>query len=99
MPGVATNKEEILASAGSRYTYSANTLAIDEALERGFSKLALVGMSCQSSVPPVMWSRKVGKIGKPDRVQHRAAVLEDVRRRHLRGAVRGEVRPARRPTS
>ncbi|MDQ6840032.1 MAG: Coenzyme F420 hydrogenase/dehydrogenase, beta subunit C-terminal domain [Actinomycetota bacterium] len=64
-PGVATNKEEILASAGSRYTYSANTLAIDEALERGFSKLALIGMSCQSSVPPVMWSRKVGKIAKP----------------------------------
>ena len=37
----------------------------DEALERGFSKLALVGMSCQSSVPPVMWSRKIGKISKP----------------------------------
>src|SRR6478736_1246376 len=65
VPGVATNRDEVLAGAGSRYTYSANTLAMDEALERGFSKLALVGMSCQSSVPPVMWSRKVGKIGKP----------------------------------
>jgi coenzyme F420 hydrogenase subunit beta len=64
-PGVAATDEEILASAGSRYTYSANTLAIDEALERGFTKLALVGMSCQSSVPPVMWHRKVGKISKP----------------------------------
>lgn len=64
-PGVATNREEILESSGSRYTYSANTLAIDEALERGFSKLALVGMSCQSSVPPVMWHRKIGKISKP----------------------------------
>jgi coenzyme F420 hydrogenase subunit beta len=64
-PGIATNKEEILASAGSRYTYSANTLAITEALEKGYSKLALVGMSCQSSVPPIMWDRKVGKAGKP----------------------------------
>jgi coenzyme F420 hydrogenase subunit beta len=65
VPGVAANRDEILASAGSRYTYSANTLAINEALEAGHSRLALVGMSCQSSVPPVMWSRKVGKIAKP----------------------------------
>ena len=64
-PGVAATKQDIIDSAGSRYTYSANTLAIDEALERGFSKLALVGMSCQSSVPPIMWHRKVGKISKP----------------------------------
>lgn len=65
VPGVASTREEVLAAAGSRYTYSANTLAIDEALERGFTRLALVGMSCQSSVPPTMWSRKIGKISKP----------------------------------
>jgi coenzyme F420 hydrogenase subunit beta len=65
IPGVATNRDEIMATAGSRYTYSANTLALPDALERGFSRLALVGMSCQSSVPPVMWARKIGKIGKP----------------------------------
>ncbi len=64
-PGVAATREQILESAGSRYTYSANTLAMDEALEAGHKRLALVGMSCQSSVPPVMWSRKVGKISKP----------------------------------
>ena len=65
VPGVAATPEQVLESAGSRYTYSANTLAIDEALEAGHKKLALVGMSCQSSVPPVMWSRKAGKISKP----------------------------------
>lgn len=64
-PGVAATPEEILDSAGSRYTYTANTLALDEALDAGHTQLALVGMSCQSSVPPTMWSRKSGKISKP----------------------------------
>jgi coenzyme F420 hydrogenase subunit beta len=64
-PGVATNEEEVLAAAGSRYTYSANTLALDEAMERGLENLALVGMSCMTSIAPVMWHRKIGKISKP----------------------------------
>jgi coenzyme F420 hydrogenase subunit beta len=64
IPGVATTREEILASAGSRYTYSANTMAYTDAVARGFEKLALVGMSCQSSVPPAL---KVRKAGKPAR--------------------------------
>ena len=63
--GVAATPDEILAAAGSRYTYSANTLALDEALEQGHKRLAMVGMSCQSSIAPTMWSRKIGKISKP----------------------------------
>ncbi len=64
-PGVATNASEVLAGAGSRYTYSANTMAFDEAMEKGCESLALVGMSCQTSIGPVMWHRKVGKVSKP----------------------------------
>jgi coenzyme F420 hydrogenase subunit beta len=64
-PGVATTNEEFFAAAGSRYTYSANTLAMKEAIDAGHNRLALVGMGCQTSSPPVMWTRKVGKSGKP----------------------------------
>ncbi|HSS08512.1 MAG TPA: Coenzyme F420 hydrogenase/dehydrogenase, beta subunit C-terminal domain [Acidimicrobiales bacterium] len=61
IPGVARTREEIVASAGSRYTYSANTMAYADAVAGGCEKLALVGMSCQSSVPPAMKARKAGK--------------------------------------
>jgi coenzyme F420 hydrogenase subunit beta len=64
IPGVARTRDEILAAAGSRYTYSANTMAFDEARKGGAEKIALVGMSCQSSVPPVMNVRKAGKPAK-----------------------------------
>ncbi|HJO79999.1 MAG: Coenzyme F420 hydrogenase/dehydrogenase, beta subunit C-terminal domain [Acidimicrobiales bacterium] len=65
VPALATDREEVLAASGSRYTYSANTMAITEAKERGLGSLALVGMGCQTSVGPVMWHRRVGKAGKP----------------------------------
>ena len=65
LPGIARTPEDVLKAAGSRYTYSANTLALKQAQEEGLSRLALVGMSCQSSVLPIMWKRKVGKTGKP----------------------------------
>ncbi|MFZ4514834.1 MAG: Coenzyme F420 hydrogenase/dehydrogenase, beta subunit C-terminal domain [Acidimicrobiia bacterium] len=63
IPGVARTRAEVLAAAGSRYTYSANTLAYSE-LNKEDERIALVGMSCQSSVPPVMKQRKAGKPGR-----------------------------------
>jgi len=63
-PGVATTRDQIIASAGSRYTYSANTMAYGEAIAAGHERIALVGMGCQTSSPPVMKARKIGKVGR-----------------------------------
>ena len=63
-PAVARTKEDVLRTAGSRYTYSANTLAYDEAVAGGAEKIALVGMGCQTSALPVMQARKIGKVGR-----------------------------------
>jgi coenzyme F420 hydrogenase subunit beta len=64
IPGVARTRGEVLAAAGSRYTYSANTLAYSEALASGAERLGLVGMGCQASAPGAMSARKAGKVAR-----------------------------------
>lgn len=64
VPGVATTRDEVLAAAGSRYTYSSNLLAFKEALQLGLSRLAVVGVGCQVSVPPVAAGRGARKMSR-----------------------------------
>ena len=61
-PMVATNRDEVLRGAGSRYTYSANTMAYDEAIERGLEEPGagrheLPDVDRPGDVAPARWAR------------------------------------------
>jgi coenzyme F420 hydrogenase subunit beta len=60
-PVVATDAETILLAAGSRYTYCPTPLALPAAVAAGLARIALVGTSCQASVPAVMAARHLNK--------------------------------------
>jgi len=64
VPGVARDRAEVMAAAGSRYTYSANPLAYAAATADGAERIALVGMGCQASAPAIMSARKAGKVAR-----------------------------------
>jgi coenzyme F420 hydrogenase subunit beta len=61
VPGLVTDREGVLRTAGSRYTYSANPLAMKEAEARRLKQLALVGMSCQASINGTVRARGLNK--------------------------------------
>ncbi|MGA7834776.1 MAG: Coenzyme F420 hydrogenase/dehydrogenase, beta subunit C-terminal domain [Acidimicrobiales bacterium] len=63
-PVVARTREDVLDTAKSRYTYSANLLAYDEAVEGGAERIGLVGMGCMASAPGAMQARKAGKVAR-----------------------------------
>ncbi|MBI5505845.1 MAG: Coenzyme F420 hydrogenase/dehydrogenase, beta subunit C-terminal domain [Deltaproteobacteria bacterium] len=46
-PICATSVEEIIAAAGSWYTYCPNDLALEQAIEKGCRSVAFVGVPCQ----------------------------------------------------
>jgi coenzyme F420 hydrogenase subunit beta len=63
-PFLATTPAEVLAAAGSRYSYSANTLAMRQAEQRGLQRLALVGTGCQAAINGTLPARRVNKYAR-----------------------------------
>jgi coenzyme F420 hydrogenase subunit beta len=63
-PFLATTPAEVLAAAGSRYTYSANALAMRQAEQRGLKRLALVGVGCQAAMNGTLQARRVNKYAR-----------------------------------
>ena len=48
-PYLATTREEVLAAAGSWYTYCANPLALADVVKRGLERVCFVGVPCQTT--------------------------------------------------
>lgn len=46
-PACVTTEDEIIAAAGSWYTYCPNDLALEQAAEKGLERVAFVGVPCQ----------------------------------------------------
>ena len=61
---VVRTRQEVLDTAGSRYTYSANLLGYETAVEAGAERIAVVGMGCMASAPGAMQARKAGKVAR-----------------------------------
>jgi coenzyme F420 hydrogenase subunit beta len=63
-PFLATTKEDLLASAGSRYTYCSSPLALKEAATRKIRNVAVVGVSCESTAIREMQAQGIKRWGK-----------------------------------
>lgn len=63
-PRVARTRDDVVATAKSRYTYSSTLLGYDDAVAGGAERIGVVAMGCMASAPAVMKSRKAGKVAR-----------------------------------
>jgi len=63
-PGLARTREDLIAAAGSRYTYSPTSLLLSDALEAGATRLGMVSVPCQTAIPAVCEGRGARKLAR-----------------------------------
>lgn len=64
-PLIVTQNEEIIDTAGTRYTYSPNILAFKQAINDGLKKIAFVGTPCQIHAIRRIQKNKLKKYSNP----------------------------------
>ena len=92
-PGVATTKEEVLAVGRQPLHLLGQHARPTTRPWSGASRTwPWSAWAASRSVPPVMWTRKVGKVGKPIKFNIGLLCSKTFDDAHLRGALRGQVR-------
>jgi coenzyme F420 hydrogenase subunit beta len=64
-PRVVTTKRELLAAAGSRYTYCATPLALKKVAEKKLKAVAMVGVSCEATAVRQLEAAKIKRWVRP----------------------------------
>lgn len=67
-PRVVTTKQELLAAAGSRYTYCATPLALQKVAEMRLRSVAMVGVSCESTAIRQLEAAKIKRWVRPIKI-------------------------------
>lgn len=67
-PRVVTTKDELLAAAGSRYTYCATPLALQKVAEMKLKSVAVVGVSCESTAIRQLEAAKIKRWVRPVKI-------------------------------
>lgn len=67
-PRVVTSREELLAAAGSRYTYCATPLALQKVAEMKLKSVAMVGVSCEATAIRQLEAAKIKRWVRPIKI-------------------------------
>lgn len=75
VPKLVTAPDELISTAGTRYSNSANIAVLKEAKEKGLENLAVVGLPCQIEAVRKIQNYPVEEVGLKDRIKFTIAIF------------------------